>query len=401
MSKSDQITRNQHYVSRGIQKQFADTKNKVYELFIEKDNLSKKNYNKTMAQNFVYEHPKLSTNYLEKLFSDIEDVYIPKIDSCIAKIEKENLSRINYSQFILRVKEMLPIFMIFYFRSGALLYEYSFSSENPKLDRVERMILNIFNGRYLWGLCETISKFYESAVIVDEKERFLLSDQYISTVALSYKNKFSNASNRQIGMKDTMILLPLSAKYYVVFYHGKKPNYISKEKFCVLDDIDVAEINNVIYQNSYVKCIAKKQEAFDMLEKITLYSPTKTMMLYNDGTVKDYVSKREVFLYKNDRDMNENSIRYIDDYILKIKGKVGRNSKCICGSGKKYKQCCMRKYEEVKKIIYGVENQDRDLYTIPNVRMAEDAIEIFIGKEEGLNESDKLILDRVRGIIQI
>ena len=401
MSKSDQITRNQHYVSRGIQKQFADTKNKVYELFIEKDNLSKKNYNKTMAQNFVYEHPKLSTNYLEKLFSDIEDVYIPKIDSCIAKIEKENLSGINYSQFILRVKEMLPIFMIFYFRSGALLYEYSFSSENPKLDRVERMILNIFNGRYLWGLCETISKFYESAVIVDEKERFLLSDQYISTVALSYKNKFSNASNRQIGMKDTMILLPLSAKYYVVFYHGKKPNYISKEKFCVLDDIDVAEINNVIYQNSYVKCIAKKQEAFDMLEKITLYSPTKTMMLYNDGTVKDYVSKREVFLYKNDRDMNENSIHYIDDYILKIKGKVGRNSKCICGSGKKYKQCCMGKYEEVKKIIYGVENQDRDLYTIPNVRMAEDAIEIFIGKEEGLNESDKLILDRVRGIIQI
>ena len=47
----------------------------------------------------------------------------------------------------------------------------------------------------------------------------------------------------------------------------------------------------------------------------------------------------------------------------------------------------MRKYEEVKKIIYGVENQDRDLYTIPNVRMAEDAIEIFIGKEEGLNEN--------------
>lgn len=61
-------------------------------------------------------------------------------------------------------------------------------------------------------------------------------------------------------------------------------------------------------------------------------------------------------------------------------------------------------YEKVwggKKIIYGVENQNRDLYTIPNVRMAEDAIEIFTGKEEGLNESDKLILDRVRGTIQI
>ena len=33
MSKNEHITRNQHYVSRGIQKQFADTKKKVYELF--------------------------------------------------------------------------------------------------------------------------------------------------------------------------------------------------------------------------------------------------------------------------------------------------------------------------------------------------------------------------------
>lgn len=40
-------------------------------------------------------------------------------------------------------------------------------------------------------------------------------------MALSYKNKFSNASNRQIGMKDIMVLIPLSAKFYVVFYHEK------------------------------------------------------------------------------------------------------------------------------------------------------------------------------------
>ena len=388
-------------MSRGIQKQFADTKRKVYELFIEKDNLSKKAYDKTMAQNYVYEHPWLRTNYLENLFSDIERTYIPKIDKCVDYIEQQYLSGMNYNHFILGIKELLPIFMIFYFRSGALLYEYSFSSENPKLDRVERIMLNIFDSRYLWGLCETIFKFYESAVIVDEQVRFLLSDQYISTVALSYKNKFSNASNRQIGMKDTMILLPLSAKFYVVFYYGKKPDFIAKERYCLLNDIDVAKINNVIYQNSYVKCVAKKQEAFGVLDKITLSSPTKTIMTYSDGTVKDYVSKREVFWYEKDRDMSQNSITYMDDYINKIKGKVGRNSRCICGSGKKYKQCCMGKYEEVKKIIYGVENQDRDLYTIPNVRMVENAIEIFVGKEEGLNESDKEVLERVREIIKI
>lgn len=86
-NKMEQVTKKQHYVSRGIQKQFADTKRKVYELFIEKDNLSKKAYDKTMAQNYVYEHPWLRTNYLENLFSDIERTYIPKIDKCVDYIE--------------------------------------------------------------------------------------------------------------------------------------------------------------------------------------------------------------------------------------------------------------------------------------------------------------------------
>lgn len=45
----------------------------------------RKNYEYTMVQNFVYEHPKLSVNYLEKMFADLEDKYIPKIDGIIRK----------------------------------------------------------------------------------------------------------------------------------------------------------------------------------------------------------------------------------------------------------------------------------------------------------------------------
>jgi preprotein translocase subunit SecA len=29
----------------------------------------------------------------------------------------------------------------------------------------------------------------------------------------------------------------------------------------------------------------------------------------------------------------------------KVVGKIGRNSPCPCGSGKKYKMCCLRKGE--------------------------------------------------------
>ena len=33
--------------------------------------------------------------------------------------------------------------------------------------------------------------------------------------------------------------------------------------------------------------------------------------------------------------------------------KIGRNEPCICGSGKKYKKCCLRKHEKVKELMRG------------------------------------------------
>ena len=42
----------------------------------------------------------------------------------------------NAVKYINEIKKMMPLLLIFYFRSGALLYEYEFSSDKPKLDRV-------------------------------------------------------------------------------------------------------------------------------------------------------------------------------------------------------------------------------------------------------------------------
>ena len=35
------------------------------------------------------------------------------------------------------------------------------------------------------------------------------------------------------------------------------------------------------------------------------------------------------------------------------KGKIGRNEPCPCGSGKKYKKCCLRKHEKIKELLRG------------------------------------------------
>ena len=32
------------------------------------------------------------------------------------------------------------------------------------------------------------------------------------------------------------------------------------------------------------------------------------------------------------------------------RNKIGRNQKCFCGSGKKYKKCCINKRQEIKNI---------------------------------------------------
>ncbi len=53
-----------------------------------------------------------------------------------------------------------------------------------------------------------------------------------------------------------------------------------------------------------------------------------------------------VFFYEEDKDMNAHSFDYMSTYKTSIEGKIGRNDKCVCGSGKKYKNCCISKYEK-------------------------------------------------------
>lgn len=284
------ITKKQHYVSQGILKHFADQQKKIYELFIDKSIVTKKSIVDTMSQNYVYEHSKIEKNSIEDLFAKFESKAFPLIDSLITEIEEYCRDGDNIIPFKDKIDSIIPYVLLFYFRSGALLREYSMDAENPKEVRVERMLLNIMDVGYIRGLRNTICNCYKCAIICDEEEKLLLSDQYVSTVALKYKNRFSNASNRQIGMKDTMILIPLSSKFYIVFFYDK----------------------------------------------------------------------------------------------------------CVCGSGKKYKKCCISKYEKAARILQDIYNQKNVDYTIPGARVVEDSILEYEGPQEKLkNKHDKDIIEKI------
>jgi SEC-C motif-containing protein len=62
---------------------------------------------------------------------------------------------------------------------------------------------------------------------------------------------------------------------------------------------------------------------------------------YRQGNEIGLLHERSRFVRVDDR------WRYLDGRIIpsleKQAGKVGRNSPCPCGSGKKYKRCCLRK----------------------------------------------------------
>ena len=76
------------------------------------------------------------------------------------------------------------------------------------------------------------------------------------------------------------------------------------------------------------------------------------------SNTKDYADKNEAMQAAIDNDQMKKlqvlAQRYRDAHTQKVREfpKVGRNDKCPCGSGKKYKNCCLSsgKFEGLKNI---------------------------------------------------
>ena len=115
------ITKKQHYVSQGVLKHFADEQRKTYELFIDKNLVSKKSIVDTMSQNYVYEHPKIETNTIEDIFASFESKAFPAIDLLISEIDEDYKTERSIKKYEEKIKSIIPFALLFYFRSGALL----------------------------------------------------------------------------------------------------------------------------------------------------------------------------------------------------------------------------------------------------------------------------------------
>lgn len=389
----------QHYISQGLIKLFSQNKKFVFEFNLQNDRIYPEGISTTMSSKYTYEHPLLAGNTLEKAFKTVEDEYIPLVKEVVAALENND---INTAKTI--VKSILPLVLLFYYRSGATLLEFSDHNNFDKESVLNNMLKRILDRKYLDRLAATIINDYAFVALKSVEERFILSDQYVSTASLNCKGKIANFSNRTIGFSNCMILVPLSAKYYILFYNGSLSmnNPVIADTIYDLDATDLQSINKVILRNSYNKCLAMHKEELEAIKdfKAKTYGPSGTIMKYENGTMKSYTVKKEVFFNDEDEEIFEKYVTYCTQMIQfqNQHGRaIGRNDKCLCGSGKKLKKCCLNKYMQAK-YIYDMIHCNQTSWMATKSKFVEMPINEFWGFENELPRSSQNIINRVRDI---
>ncbi|OMF19831.1 hypothetical protein BK127_02680 [Paenibacillus sp. FSL H7-0331] len=373
-------TKNQHYVARCILKNFSNNKLQIFEKLVESNKepyLTK--YTQAMTENYTYEHTNLETNELEDHFSIVyEDKFAPALVNLLQLLEEFDEGTGNILEVKKIIASHISTIIVFYYRSGALLHEFEYERNN-KEDRIILLLENIMNSRYILELGKTIINKYQICIIKSDDCHFLLSDQYLSTAALGIKNNFFDMSNRHIGLKDVMILVPISSKYYIVFFDGKRPLYISPNKLISLKKEEVREINKVIINNSYVKCVAQYKEALlEASPQFEFKSPSATYAGFDSGSVMGSNRKKEIFFYEND----ERIWDFFGMHDLYKYSKSGANELCPCGSQMKFKRCHMDRYKGAKRMMDEIGQEQYERYLIDPNGMVERPIGAFYSNKK-------------------
>lgn len=347
-------TKNQHYIPQSILANFANDKGQVAEALVQHKKIYSTNYRQSMSERHTYEHPDIEVNFLENAFGKIESYFAPGMREIISNLESDS---VNIEEIKKQVEIYMKDFLIFYYRSGALLNEFAFDGLNEN-DKIPLMLEKIMDSNYLTRLSETIITFYNFAIIKSESSNFLLGDQYVSTAALSIKGQYTNISNRHLGLKDVLMLIPLSSKYYIVYSNGNTPNFIRNNKINILSSDEVCEINKTIMNNSYVKCIGQHKIPLEIIiENFKYQSPSRSIMAFKSGVKTAALGKKEVFFYEDDIEQ-WNFFRELKHVINKD---TKRNDFCKCGSGKKYKKCCLNKSERNYAIVENMYKKDQHI----------------------------------------
>jgi len=326
----------------------------------------------------MYEDKRIEDNLIENKFSEIEGELSERTKEIINFIYETDFDNSKIDKLVESLEGYIPIILVMYYRSGALFEEFKFGNfdfeeikfQKNKENLVFSMLEKIMHSEYIFGLTKTILDQYKFSVLVSDED-FLICDQYISTCALKIKNRFVNYSNRTIGFKDTLILIPLNKKLYLCFFHNTKSFEVIENKYNFLSASQMETFNKVIVNNSYVKFAgAQKNTMEKSLEGFEYKSPTTSQATFDSGVKVLSILKKEVFFYSDDVEKWEYFVFHKWINMQETK----RNDPCPCGSNKKFKYCCIEKYKESKIIIDKIRFEPNYNYSISKNNVIEKQI---------------------------
>ena len=357
MTKTNR-TKKQHYIAQGIIKEFFDSSS-IYEKNLHNGKIYKVSISNTMCMSNSYEFPLFDDNFLEDLFARSID---PDSSTLIKKIKKL-LNDKNYLDAKDVIFKNIRMFLINYYKSVTSLIHMSKDIEKKDNNSIARMVNTIFNMPYIDRLSELLCTSYEFAIIKSKDSNFILSDQYVSTCSLQFMGRFVNMSNREIGLKNTIVLMPISKDYYIIFINGQLPNSFNIKMDCInkLNENQTEVINNVIFNNSYEKCISlSESEMLNLKKNNSSYGDSMAFAKFASGKSAAFKIKQEVFFDKTGYEM----YKYFEsgEWATEKYKKCGVNSLCPCGSNKKYKKCCRNKVQNCERILNKMHFQNDSLF---------------------------------------
>lgn len=350
---------NQHYIPQCVLKFFKESddfynkdKKRIYHTVHRTGHSFPSTITKIMSSQYFYEHPKLRKNEIENLFGEFETIYSKNHGILLNHIVDYESKRIKFSTLKSEIAEHLSSMVMMHLRSGAMMYELKYMEKGKRyIDGVYRMMIRINNTSYIKAFSHALLTYYNMGIIKSSNKNFIISDQFMSTAALSYKGRFIDSTNRSIGQKDVLILFPISKEYYLCFFHGHAPSYIRNNMITLLNDEMVNEVNNSIMNNSYIQTAGPSMLSLVNSEKCYRQEYPKEIYFGGGSVAGGAGLRKEVFFYDSDSDICKfihNPIQY-REY-----ADANKNENCPCGSGNKFGKCCRYKlmaFERFMKIV--------------------------------------------------
>ena len=303
----------QHFIPRSVLKFFKESddinnekRKRIYHILHPDKAVYPSTLMKTMMRDDFYEVSDFQVNAIENQLSVFESKYSKNIMALKNSIDLYNDKLKKFNDIKSECLLLLPDMILMHLRSGAMVFELGHGVEKKKQKvRIYRMLERILNINYITAFSEALINFHEFGIICSREGNFIISDQFMSTAALSFKAQFFNSTNRHVGMKDVIALFPISKHYYICYFNGAKPNYIKSNKFNLLTEKEVKEVNQVIINNSYMETAGSSIESIRSVLPFYRHTYPHTIMAGGEGYSFGNDLRKEVFFYEKDKELWE------------------------------------------------------------------------------------------------